>query len=207
MGRGGSNGSGSRFLRYVGRLVSVIGHADRAGPLHDYCLGLMASRGRKSVEPMAARTAPHRTSAQHQSLLHFVGAAGWSDEKVLTKVREMVLPEIERHGSIRSVFITNIADNWASRRTARSRCRCRSQTTTPACRLLISFICPRPGLKIGLDGARPACLKRSGSRQNLRLRLITSVGPARQEYRAATSCWTLGLATIPSCGRAFLQKG
>jgi SRSO17 transposase len=28
---------------------------------------------RKSVEPMAAATAPARTSAQHQSLLHFVG--------------------------------------------------------------------------------------------------------------------------------------
>jgi SRSO17 transposase len=49
---------------------------------------------RKSVEPMAAVTAPARTSAQHQSLLHFVGEGGWSDERVLTKVREMVLPEI-----------------------------------------------------------------------------------------------------------------
>jgi SRSO17 transposase len=28
---------------------------------------------RKSVEPMAAVTAPDRTAAQHQSLLHFVG--------------------------------------------------------------------------------------------------------------------------------------
>jgi SRSO17 transposase len=30
---------------------------------------------RKSVEPMAAITAPSRTGAQHQSLLHFVGQA------------------------------------------------------------------------------------------------------------------------------------
>jgi SRSO17 transposase len=41
---------------------------------------------RNSVEPMAARTAPARTAAQHQSLLHFVGVATWSDEKVLAKV-------------------------------------------------------------------------------------------------------------------------
>src|SRR6476646_4973858 len=35
---------------------------------------------RKSVEPMAAVTAPSRTAAQHQSLLHFVGeGGGWSD--------------------------------------------------------------------------------------------------------------------------------
>ena len=100
-----ANESGSRFAAYVEGLVSVIGHADRAGPLHDYCVGLMLPGERKSVEPMAAKTAPARTSAQHQSLLHFVGVAAWSDEKVLTKVCEMVLPEIERHGPIQAWII------------------------------------------------------------------------------------------------------
>ena len=66
--------SESRFSAYVEGLVSVIGHADRAGPLRDYCLGLMMPCERKSVEPMAAVTAPGRTAAQHQSLLHFVGS-------------------------------------------------------------------------------------------------------------------------------------
>ena len=100
-----ADGSESRFAAYVEGLVSVIGHADRAAPLHDYCVGLMLPCERKSVEPMAARTAPARTSAQHQKLLHFVGVAAWSDEKVLTKVREMVLPEIERHGPIEAWII------------------------------------------------------------------------------------------------------
>jgi SRSO17 transposase len=59
----------------------VIGHADRAVPLHDYCLGLLMPGERKSVEPMAALTAPARVPAQHQSLLHFVGNAPWSDER------------------------------------------------------------------------------------------------------------------------------
>jgi SRSO17 transposase len=54
---------------------------------------------------MAAHIAPHRTSAQHQSMLHFVGAAGWSDEKVLAKVREMVQPKIEAHGPIEAWII------------------------------------------------------------------------------------------------------
>ena len=95
----------SRFSAYVERLVSVIGHADRAGPLRDYCTGLMMPCERKSVEPMAAVTAPGRTAAQHQSLLHFVGNAAWSDEKVLAKVREMALPEMERHGPIEAWII------------------------------------------------------------------------------------------------------
>jgi SRSO17 transposase len=97
--------SESRFSAYVEGLVDVIGHADRAGPLRDYCVGLMLPGERKSVEPMAAKTAPARTSAQHQSLLNFVGVAAWSDEKVLGKVREMVLPEIERHGPIEAWII------------------------------------------------------------------------------------------------------
>jgi SRSO17 transposase len=60
---------------------------------------------RKSVEPMAAKTAPDRTAAQHQKLLHFVGQATWSDEVLLSKVREMVLPGIEGHGPIEAWII------------------------------------------------------------------------------------------------------
>jgi SRSO17 transposase len=105
MGLRTSDCSEFRFAAYVEGLVSVIGHADRAGPLRDYCTGLMLPCERKSVEPMAAVTAPERTAAQHQSLLHFVGNAGWSDQKVLAKVREMVLPQIERHGLIEAWII------------------------------------------------------------------------------------------------------
>jgi SRSO17 transposase len=109
MGRRGTDGSESRFSAYVEGLVSVIGHADRAMPLHDYCVGLMLPCERKSVEPMAARTAPARASAQHQKLLHFVGQAAWSDEKVLAKVREMVQPAIGRHGPIEAWIIDDTA--------------------------------------------------------------------------------------------------
>ena len=55
-------GSEERFAAYVEQLASVIGHADRRTPLHHYCLGLLAADGRKSVEPMAATTAPASVS-------------------------------------------------------------------------------------------------------------------------------------------------
>jgi SRSO17 transposase len=97
--------SESRFAAYVEGLASVIGHKDRERPLRDYCAGLMLSCERKSVEPIAAATAPARVAAQHQSLLHFVGEGGWSDERVLAKVREMVLPALERHGPIEAWII------------------------------------------------------------------------------------------------------
>src|SRR6202163_2417295 len=94
-----------RFVAYVEELTSVIGHADRALPLRDYCAGLLATEGRKSVEPMAAVTAPSRVSVQHQKLLHFVGEGKWSDESVLAKVRAMVMPAIERHGPIEAWIV------------------------------------------------------------------------------------------------------
>ena len=60
---------------------------------------------RKSVEPLAAMTAPARVAAQHQSLLHFVSNAPWSDDRVLAKVRGLVLPSIERRGPIEAWII------------------------------------------------------------------------------------------------------
>ena len=100
-----SERSEARFAAYVEALVGVIGHADRATPLRDYCTGLLMPAERKSVEPMAAVTAPARVAAQHQSLLHFVGQAPWSDAAVLTKMRELVLPALERTGPIEAWII------------------------------------------------------------------------------------------------------
>src|SRR3982751_4263828 len=94
-----------RFAAYVAALVEVIGHADRATPLRDDCTGLLMPAGRKSVEPIAAVTAPARVAAQHQSRLHFVGQAPWSDAAVLTKVRDLVLPTLEDTGPIEAWII------------------------------------------------------------------------------------------------------
>src|SRR3954469_6957658 len=77
--------SRARFVAYVEKLTEVIGHADRARPLRDYCTGLLMRAERKSVEPMAAVTAPARVAAQHQSLLHFVANAPWSDGAMLRR--------------------------------------------------------------------------------------------------------------------------
>ena len=105
MGRRLADGSEARFAAFIEELASVIGHADRVAPLEAYCIGLLLPCERKSVEPMAAMTAPERVSAQHQSLLHFISQGGWCDEKVLGKVREMVVPEMERHGPIEAWII------------------------------------------------------------------------------------------------------
>ena len=100
-----SDDSAGRFSAYLGEVASVVGHAARVEPMRAYCSGLLLECERKSVEPIAAATAPHATSARHQSLLHFLAKGEWSDEKVLGKVRELVLPQIERHGPIEAWII------------------------------------------------------------------------------------------------------
>ena len=94
-----------RFTAYVEALAEVIGHADRAEPLRDYCRGLLLPGERKSVEPIAAVTAPARVSAKHQSLLHFVANAPWSNERVLSRIQELTVPIIERSGAIEAWII------------------------------------------------------------------------------------------------------
>lgn len=94
-----------RFSEYVEAIAGVLGHADRREPMHAYCTGLLLPGKRKSVEPMAARIAPQRVRAAHQSLHHFVARAEWSDAAVLGVVRERVLPAIERHGPVQAWIV------------------------------------------------------------------------------------------------------
>jgi SRSO17 transposase len=90
--------SEARFSAYMEHLSDCLGHADRVGPFRSYCTGLLLPGERKSVEPMAARLRPDRTSAEHQSLLHFVGQSCWDEKALLQAVREVVFPVMrERH--------------------------------------------------------------------------------------------------------------
>ena len=196
-----ANDSESRFAGYVEGLVSVIGHADRAGPLRDYCVGLMLPCERKSVEPMAAVTAPERTAAQHQSLLHFIGNAGWSDERVLAKVREMVLPEVERQGPIEAWIIDDtgfpkqgrhsvgVARQYCGQLGKQDNCQVavcyRLPITMPACRWPIGCICARLG-----EGPQPSA--QGGRAQGDQLQ-----DQAGDRARAAA----LGVRDRPAAGR------
>jgi SRSO17 transposase len=110
--------SEARFAEYVGSLAVVLRREDRALPLKDYCTGLLMPGERKSVEPMAAVVAPARVSAKHQSLLHLVGQAAWSDEALLAKVRELVLPTEPRGRSRRGLSMTQASPRRAYTRWA-----------------------------------------------------------------------------------------
>ena len=80
------------FDHYMAYLMQGLGHADRHSGLTGYCTGLMLPLSRKSVEPMAARVDPLHASAKHQSLHHFVAKAQWSDQELLRRVAQWVVP-------------------------------------------------------------------------------------------------------------------
>jgi SRSO17 transposase len=183
-----SSDSESRFSAYVEGLVSVIGHGDRAVPLRDYCTGLLLPVERKSVEPLAAVTAPARVSAQHQSLLHFVGNAPWSDDQLLAKVRELVLPSIERTGAIEAWIIDDTGFPKKGRHSVgvtRQYCgqlgkqdNCQVAVTlsvanhAATCQWPTGSICPRTGRRTRSAARRPRFPKRSCSRPSPRSRSI-----------------------------------
>jgi SRSO17 transposase len=98
-------GRAERFAAYLAQLASVLGDPRRYAAMVSYCTGLLLPSERKSVEPMAALTAPMRTAAQHQSLLHFVGQGDWSDEAVLERIRTYTIPHIKARGAITSWIV------------------------------------------------------------------------------------------------------
>jgi SRSO17 transposase len=80
------------FEQYMAHLSEGLGHADREAGLRGYCTGLMSPLARKSVEPMAALVDPLRAPSRHQSLHHFVAESNWSDEEMLLRVAQWVVP-------------------------------------------------------------------------------------------------------------------
>ena len=175
-----------RFAAYVEALAEVIGHADRAEPLGDYCRGLLLPGDRKSVEPIAAVTAPARVSARHQSLLHFVANAPWSDERVLSRIQELTVPIIEGSGAIEAWIIDDtgfpkkgrhsvgVARQYCGQLGKRDNCQiavspglrrgrlCRWPITRRACRSPGACICRWSGRPMPSAAPRPASPRRSG---------------------------------------------
>lgn len=86
------------FDRYMAHLSEGLGHADRHAGLRGYCTGLMSPLQRKSVEPMAALVEPQRVRSRHQSLHHFVADASCSDEQMLRRTAQWVVPQMDLRG-------------------------------------------------------------------------------------------------------------
>jgi SRSO17 transposase len=202
----------------------VIGDADRGGPLRDDCTGLILACERKSVERLAAVTAPARTAAQHQSLLHFVGQAPWSDEKVLAKVCESVLPAIESRGGIEAWIIDDTGfPKKGTHSVGVARQYCGQLGKPDNCQAAVSLsIANRHGslpvryrLYLPQEWADDAARRRKVHvpeeiaffRPSLRSRWIRYTGRARQVCSAVRCCGMPAMAITRACARRSVRLG
>jgi SRSO17 transposase len=85
----------AEFEKYLEHLKPALNNVTQQRGLKDYCTGLMSTAKRKSVEPMAELIDPTNTRSKHQSLHHFVADAAWSDEQMLLKVAQWVVPQMD----------------------------------------------------------------------------------------------------------------
>jgi SRSO17 transposase len=94
-----------QFDDYMKLLSGALGHSDRIVPFRSYSMGLILPGERKSVEPMSAQIDPRNVRKTHQSLHHFVATSAWSDEAVISRVREAVIPVMQAREALQAWII------------------------------------------------------------------------------------------------------
>lgn len=96
-----------RLKSYFDHVGEILGSPKRRESFAVYAMGILGEGERKSVEPMAARAcADERTAdAAHQSLLHFIGNARWSDRDVRRAARRHALDAMTTHGPVQTWIV------------------------------------------------------------------------------------------------------
>ena len=157
-----SDDSAERFSAYLDEIAGVMGHAARmhlpdAATTARGCCWIARGRARSRSQRRRPPTRPARSISR---CLHFLAKGEWSDEKVLGKVRDLVLPQMDasradrgldhrRHelseyvGRTRSAFRTNTAASSASRPIARSPSHCRWPITRASLPVALSAVSSR----------------------------------------------------------------
>ena len=92
----------TRLESYLGEIGEELGNDSRRQSFAIYAMGILGDGERKSVEPIAARACadPAKADAAHQSLLHFVANARWSDQAVRRVASAHAITAISKHGAI-----------------------------------------------------------------------------------------------------------
>ncbi len=94
----GAGAQQQRFAAYLDSLAQAQG-TWIARALKSYCTGLLLPVNAKASSHGGA-VGPDDVQRMHQSLHHFVANAPWSDEALLERVRQFVLPVMKRKGSV-----------------------------------------------------------------------------------------------------------
>lgn len=97
----------ARLASYFDEIGEQLGNDSRRQSFAIYAMGVLGDGERKSVEPIAARACgdPAKADAAHQSLLHFVANARWSDEAVRRVAATHAVDAITKHGEVEAWIV------------------------------------------------------------------------------------------------------
>jgi SRSO17 transposase len=96
-----------RLDQYFADIGEKLGNDSRRRSFAVYAMGILGDGERKSAEPIAARACadPQNADAAHQSLLHFISNARWSDEEVRRVAASHAIDAITAHGPIETWIV------------------------------------------------------------------------------------------------------
>ena len=80
------------FERYMAHLSEGLGHSDRHAGLRGYMHGADVAAAAQERGADGGAYGPAERRSRHQSLHHFVADANWSDEHMLLRVCQWVVP-------------------------------------------------------------------------------------------------------------------
>jgi len=96
-----------RLDGYFQHLGEILGNKEQRASFATYALGILSDAERKSAEPLAARATadPLRADAEHQRLLHFLGVAKWSDERIRSAASQFALSAMTEKEAVETWII------------------------------------------------------------------------------------------------------
>jgi len=96
-----------RLDGYFQHLGEILGNKEQRASFATYALGILSDAERKSAEPLAARATadPLRADAEHQRLLHFLGVAKWSDERIRSAASHFALSAMTEKEAVEAWII------------------------------------------------------------------------------------------------------
>jgi SRSO17 transposase len=96
-----------RLKRYFEQIGDVLGSPSRRESFAVYAMGILGDGDRKSVEPIASRACgdARTADAAHQSLLHFVSNARWSDRDVRRTATGHALQAMALHSPVQTWIV------------------------------------------------------------------------------------------------------
>jgi SRSO17 transposase len=97
----------ARLNEYFGQIGNVLGLPSRRESFAVYAMGVLGDGDRKSVEPIASRACgdARTADAAHQSLLHFISNARWSDRSVRLAATRHALKAMALHSPVQTWIV------------------------------------------------------------------------------------------------------